>query len=179
MPEYIFDRYRQRYVVEVQEDGDQSYYVKIKDGDEYVGQLLCSFCPDAVMILEDLFIRNDTETPETWGTDRKLRPISPELQDDLLPGDILNIRWHSDKTEMNYRNRGLGSALLKRMINLAKDRNINTVFGSIVKKDVLRNPHLVRWYMNRGFNITNQFTGCIPDAVTYIRFELANADPIA
>ena len=176
MPEYVFDRYRQRYAVEVQEDSDQSYYLKIKDGDEYVGQLLCSFCPDAVMILEDLFIRNDTESPEIWGTDRKLRPILPELQDDLL---IPKARWHSDKTETNYRNRGLGSALLKLMINLAKDRNINTVYGSIVKKDILRNPHLVRWYMNRGFDITNQFTGCIPDAVTYISFKLPNAGSVA
>jgi len=179
MPEYIFDRYRQRYAVEIQEDSDQAYYLKIKDGDEYVGQLLCSFHPDAVMILEDLFIRNDTESPEIWGTDRKLRPISPELQDDLLTGDILKARCHSDNTEMNYRNRGLGSALLKLMINLAKDRNISTVFGSIVKKDVLRNPHLVRWYMNRGFNITNQFIGCIPEAVTYIRFKLTNTGSVA
>ena len=176
MPEYVFDRYRQRYAVEVQEDSDQSYYLKIKDGDEYVGQLLCSFRPDAVMILEDLFIRNDIESPEIWDTDRKLMPISPELQDDLL---ILKARWHSDNKEMNYRNRGLGSALLKLMINLAKDRKFNTVFGSIVKKDILRNPHLVRWYMNRGFNITNQFTGCIPDAVTYISFKLPDTGFVA
>ena len=31
MPEYIFDRYRQRYAVEIQEDSDQAYYLKIKD----------------------------------------------------------------------------------------------------------------------------------------------------
>ena len=177
MAEYIFDRYRQRYAVEVQENSDQTYYIKIKDGDEYVGQLLCSFCPDAVMILEDLFIRNDTEPPETWGTDRKLRPISPELLDDLVPDSVLKARWHSDKTEMNYRNRGLGSALLQLMINLAKGKKINTVFGSIVKKDTLSNPRLVRWYINRGFNVTNQFTGCIPDAETYICFELTQAKP--
>ena len=172
MPEYIYDRYRQRYAVEVQEGSDKSYYVKIKDGDEYVGQLLCSFCPDDVMILEDLFIRNDAEPPDTWGTDRKLRPISLELQDDSSAGGIFKPRWHSVNTEMNYRNRGLGSALLKLMTNLARDNRIKTVFGSIVKKDILRNPRLVRWYMNRGFNITNQFKGCIPDAVTHIRFEL-------
>ncbi len=172
MTEYVYDRYRQRYAVEVQEDSDKSYYIKIKDGDEYVGQLFCSFCPDDVMILEDLFIRNDIETPETWGTDRKLRPVSPELQDDLLTGDIFKGRWHSVNKEMNYRNRGLGSALLKLTIDLARDNKIKTVFGSIVKKDVLRNSHLIRWYINRGFNITDRFKGCIPDAVTYIRFDM-------
>jgi hypothetical protein len=179
MSEYIFDRYRQRYILEVQENSEQSYYIKIKDGDEYVGQLLCSFHPGAVMILEDLFIRNDTETPDTWGRDRKLRPVSSELQDDLLPGNVLKARWHSDNTEMNYRNRGLGSALLKLMIDLAKDKKVNTVLGSIVKKDMLTNPRLIRWYINRGFNITNQFTGCISGAETYIRFELINAKPFA
>jgi GNAT superfamily N-acetyltransferase len=172
MPDYIFDRFRQRYDIETQEDSDQVYYIKLKDGDEYVGQMLCSFHDAAIMILEDLFIRNDLETQEDWGAGRKLRPAVPIFEEGQISAGIFNTRRHSNKTEMNYRNRGLGSALLRLMIDLARRRGINTVVGSIVRKDILRNSHLIRWYINRGFDLTGQFQGCIPDAETYIHFEV-------
>jgi len=165
MPDYVFDRYRQRYAIEVQEDRDQSFCVKIKDGDEYVGQMLCSFCPASVMILEDLFICNGVETYENWGAGRKICRTIPEFLSDLL-------RWRSDNAAMNYRNRGLGSALLGLLFDLARNREVKTIFGSLVKKDILRNPCLQRGYMNRGFTGTGQFEGCILDAETYIRFEV-------
>jgi GNAT superfamily N-acetyltransferase len=172
MSDYIFDRFKQRYDIEIQEDSGQAYYIKIKDREEYVGQMLCSFHDEAVMILEDLFIRNDLDTPDSWGADRKLRPLSPAFEDGQISSGIFGARMRSKETEMNYRNRGLGSALLKLMIDLAKHRGMKTVFGSIVRKDILRNPHLIRWYLNRGFDLTKQFQGCIPDAETYVRFEI-------
>ena len=171
MSDYIFDRFRQRYDIEIQEDSDQAYYIKVKNGEEYVGQMLCSFHDAGVMILEDLFIRNDPDTPESWGVDRKMRPAYPIFEDSQIPSRTFSGRY-SNKTEMNYRNRGLGSALLKLMLDLAKRKGMRTVFGSIVRKDILRNPHLIRWYLNRGFNVTAQFEGCISDAETYIHFEV-------
>jgi GNAT superfamily N-acetyltransferase len=172
MSDYIFDRFRQRYEIEIHEDSDQAYYIKIKDREEYVGQLLCSFHDESVMILEDLFIRNDQDTPDDWGVDRKLRPAAPIFEDGQISSSKFGDGRHSNKVKMNYRNRGLGSALLRLMVDLAKRRGMKTVFGSIVRKDILRNPHLIRWYLNRGFNLTTQFQGCIPEAETYIHFEI-------
>jgi len=169
MDEYISDKLGQRYVIEVLEDNDQSFYIKIKNDDEYIGQLLCSFRPGNTMILEDLFIRNDLEPAENWGTDRKNRPVSSGYQVDIRPYDRHKI---SGQMDMDYRNRGLGSALLELLKNLARERRIGTVYGSIVRKDLMRNRGLVRWYRDRGFNVTGPFEGCIKEAEAYIRFEV-------
>jgi hypothetical protein len=170
MDEYLSDRVGQRYEIEVLDDNDQSFYIKIKNGDAYIGQLLCSFRPGNIMILDDLFIRNDIEPVENWGTDRKNRPGIYDFPVDIMPGDRHKIRWESGPVEIDYRNRGLGSALLELVKKVAKERKIETIYGSIVKKDLMRNRGLIRWYWNRGFNLTGPFEGCIKEAEAYIRF---------
>jgi len=175
MPGYIFDRYNQRYAIEVHEDSEQSFYIKIKDSDKYVGQMLCNFLPETEMILEDLFIRNDNDAPEDLGPGRKLGNATAEFQFDFISGTEPQGRRKPANIITNYRNRGLGRALIKLLFVLARDREVKTIFGSIVKKDMLRNSHLLAWYINRGFTETGQFKGCIPDAVTYVRFEVPQA----
>jgi GNAT superfamily N-acetyltransferase len=177
MAEYIFDRFRQRYQIEVQEDSDQTYYIKMKDGADYAGQLLCSYHENGVMILEDLFIRNDFERDGDWAVDRKLRPEIPMFEDNMVPGDPVQPgRRHPRETDKNYRNKGLGSALLRIMTALALRRGMTTIFGSIVKMDLARNPNLIRWYLNRAFTLTDPFPGCIPGARAYIRFNVPSVD---
>ena len=172
MPEYILDRYKQRYTIEVQEDSELSFYIKLKDGDKYIGQMLCSFCPDSILILEDLFIRNDNDAPEDLGPGRKLGKIAAEFQFDFMSSAEQQTRRKPANVITNYRNRGLGRALIRLLFDLAGKRGVKAIFGSIVKKDMLRNSHLLAWYINRGFTETVQFKGCIGDAVAYVRFDV-------
>jgi GNAT superfamily N-acetyltransferase len=173
MAGYIFDRYNRRYDIEVQEDSGTSFYIKLKDGDKYVGQLLCSFHPGSMMILEDLFIRNDNDAPEDLGPGRKLGKVAGEFQFDFMGGsEPLNSQRAADVIT-NYRNRGLGRALIVLVFDLARKRQVKTIVGSIIKKDIVRNHHLLKWYINRGFEETGPFKGCIPDAVTWVRFDVA------
>jgi hypothetical protein len=177
IPEYIFDRYTQRYAVEVVEDSELSFYIKLKDRDRYIGQMLCNFLPGDVMILEDLFIRSDTNAPEKWTPGRKSGRMVPELPFLAVPDEQEPGRRRAGHAAMNYRNRGLGSALIIVLFELAASRQVKTVFGSLISEDVINNPHLPAWYIKRGFSVSGPFKGCIPDAETYLRFDLPALSP--
>jgi hypothetical protein len=172
MQKSIIDRYNHPYVIEIQDDSEEAFYLKVKDGETYVGQMLCSFWPDNVMVLEDLFIRNDVDAPGFCGPGRKIGAISAECQSDPMSRSQAQTRWKSGNLTLNYRNRGLGSALLILLRELATKRRIKTIFGSLISNDILHNPHLLQWYVHRGFTVTGRFPGCIDDAETYIRLEV-------
>jgi hypothetical protein len=170
IPKYIYDRYQQRYAVEMVEDSELSFYIKLKDRDTYIGQMLISFLPGEVMILEDLFIRSDTDAPEKWSPGRKTGRMATEYPSLKLSAGPQGRRRPSDA--MNYRNRGLGSALIRTLFELAADRKGKVIFGSLIKEDIVINPRLLAWYMNRGFTVSGPFPTCIPDAETYIRYNV-------
>ncbi|MEI8044995.1 MAG: GNAT family N-acetyltransferase [Verrucomicrobiota bacterium] len=54
----------------------------------------------------------------------------------------------------NYRNRGLGSALLSFVINWARARGFRRVTGRLAPIDLKENPDLPDWYRCRGFRVT-------------------------
>jgi GNAT superfamily N-acetyltransferase len=53
----------------------------------------------------------------------------------------------------NYRNRGLGSALLGFVINQAGMRGFQRVTGKLAPIDLKENPGLPDWYQQRGFRV--------------------------
>ncbi len=62
----------------------------------------------------------------------------------------------------NYRNRGLGSALLNFVINRAGEQSFQRVTGKLAPVDLKENPMLPDWYRHRGFQVTmaaNQMAG--------------------
>ncbi len=56
--------------------------------------------------------------------------------------------WNSD-----YRNRGIGSALLCLIIELAKERQVTLLYGDLGPRDLQANPELRYWYRRRGFEV--------------------------
>jgi GNAT superfamily N-acetyltransferase len=175
IPGYIYDRYNQRYAVEVEEDSELSFYIKLKDGETYIGQMLVSFLPDDVMILEDLFIRSDLDAPEKWTPGRKTGRMAAGILSRLVSAGGRQGKRRPESVR-NYRNRGLGSELIKILLDLAAERKGKVIFGSLIREDIAINPQLLEWYMHRGFTVSGPFKNCIPDAVTYIRFNVPQAE---
>ncbi|MGE5655522.1 MAG: GNAT family N-acetyltransferase [Actinomycetota bacterium] len=53
----------------------------------------------------------------------------------------------------HYQKKGLGTTLLKFVINWAKKRNIKQISGFLTEEDLQNNPNLVRWYQQYNFRL--------------------------
>jgi hypothetical protein len=54
---------------------------------------------------------------------------------------------------IRYRRRGLGTVLLKYIIDLARAKGVRTLHGSLTDQDLDSNPNLLNWYRKHGFAI--------------------------
>lgn len=104
-------------------------------GDTVVGEMLCTFCRPALNI-GNLQIYEQVGVPETWLA-RRWR----EFRD--LPPPVID-----------YRRRGLGTALLDLIAALAKAEGFTRLEGWISDVDYTPNPKLPDWYRARGFSVT-------------------------
>ena len=52
------------------------------------------------------------------------------------------------------RGRGLGTALLRAVRELARARRIQTLLGSVVHRDLAERPGLLDWYRRQAFHVT-------------------------
>ena len=58
-----------------------------------------------------------------------------------------------DPKPINYRGRGLGTAIVKMLIQFAMSRGLLQVKGSLSPHDLKDNPGLPDWYRRRGFEV--------------------------
>lgn len=65
-------------------------------------------------------------------------------------GEILLGNWF---IEPRYRRSGLGSALLKEAIRLAREQGGHLLFGNISQDDLQASPHLLQLYQAHGFQV--------------------------
>jgi hypothetical protein len=80
---------------------------------------------------------------------------------DLIVNDNLEFSNLSDQyfklthwnEPQNYRRKGLGTYLLKYIIDLAKIKGIEKMHGSLVEDDIQDNPNLINWYKKHGFRV--------------------------
>jgi hypothetical protein len=70
----------------------------------------------------------------------------------LSPQDKLYHLSHWNEPT-NYQQRGLGTILLKEIINFVKLRQIKKLHGSLTQQDLSKNPKLIQWYQKHGFQI--------------------------
>jgi hypothetical protein len=69
----------------------------------------------------------------------------------------------------NYRQRGLGSALLKEIIHWAKEHGFTQIEGEISTVDTPHNPKLLEWYARFGFTFTkHQTDGILIGKITLV-----------
>ena len=102
---------------------------------------------------------------------------------ELLIGDLLIhepnrggflsvIRQMITRQPKTYRGRGLGSALLKHVIEVAKDLDVHVIHGSVTKVDMASTPYLLDWYKNQGFQIEKPTQNEVKGAVARISLGL-------
>lgn len=83
----------------------------------------------------------------------KIRDL--QVRDNLWKSRSLIRRLLGRPAErLSYRRLGLGSALLQRVISLARERSFTTIVGDITASDVADTPTLIRWYEARGFTFS-------------------------
>jgi GNAT superfamily N-acetyltransferase len=72
----------------------------------------------------------------------------------------------------SYRNKGIGTELLKLAVNCARKRRLKFICASVTKEDISKTPYLLEWYERRGFKKSGRYKGCIPDAVAWVCMQL-------
>ena len=124
---FIQDKSGHRYRVNLVET--PHWYLKVWDGPVEVGYANCHIEPQ-VLYVDDLRI-----------ADAALRPAS-----------FMRRVLKQPNKPINYRNHGVGSALLRLIAKLATERGLRAVEGSLSQND-LENPALIAWYRRLGFAI--------------------------
>jgi hypothetical protein len=89
-----------------------------------------------------------------------------KTNDDALIGDLIIDDYSShlsinDKLYSlfnwnepnNYQRRGLGTKILKYLIETAKLKGVKTLHTSLTEDDITQNPNLIDWHRKHGFKI--------------------------
>ena len=74
----------------------------------------------------------------------RLAGLSQEKPDTLVLGDI-------QITDKTYRHRGLGTTMLRKLFEIARDNGAKYIEGIVVARDIADTPGLLDWYRREGF----------------------------
>jgi GNAT superfamily N-acetyltransferase len=103
-----------------------------------VGYVNCHFESEDVLYLDDLRIE-----------DRAIRPSWFSLILKSWAVSLSPARWRT----VNYRERGLGTAMIKFLENYARLHGAKRLEGRVKTHDLRNYPDLVNWYRRRGFAV--------------------------
>lgn len=163
MRKFLTDNSGLRYYLKVIEDSDDLFYVELWRKGDWVGYADYLRYPMNTEITEvNICIRND------FGPTRRNRDYSnppPWFKESLT---ITGLK----RDNKNYRSRGLGTKLLNLLIEHAKERKVQRLYGSVMNDDIDKTPGLVEWYEWLGFQRCDQYQGCIPNAEVWIFMDL-------
>ena len=101
---------------------------RVFDGRPWIGVASCTLS-GTTMTLADIQLREDILRPRAFWARLLRRP----------------------PVRINYRGRGLGSALLAMVIDHARKSECRTITGIVAARDLATNPRLVEWYRRHGF----------------------------
>ena len=66
---------------------------------------------------------------------------------------FLSTHWFEPK---NYQKRGLGTSLLRIVVDYSRSSGAKNLCGSLSKKDIYNNPGLKDWYLKNGFFLSSE-----------------------
>ncbi|MBD1901262.1 GNAT family N-acetyltransferase [Trichocoleus sp. DQ-A3] len=105
--------------------------VKLQYQNNEVGRLQCVVDPPGEMKISDLIISNDDDDVVEIPRWRKVFKLKPR----------------------NYRNKGLGTYLLKFALDFARQKGMTHIYGCLTHKDIATTPGLINWYKKHGFEL--------------------------
>lgn len=156
MKRFIRDRCGEKYQIKVVKNPDDTVHWEVKYKGDHVGIAKWSFKTPDIMIINDICIRDDSDTTDLSIVDRLIKEQARSK------GEI-----------KNYRHKCLGTELLKSLLDLARENKVKQVCGSIIKIDIIRTPNLIEWYEKRGFRKGPPYPGCIKEkAIAWIYLDL-------
>jgi hypothetical protein len=96
----------------------------------------------------------------------KLAPASPTaflIKDIAIANQALPPAPYT-----NYRNKGLGSALLRWLSTHVQTYGAQALMGDIYQQDIENTPHLLQWYQKQGFAVQPPRPNMGPDVIAQI-----------
>jgi hypothetical protein len=136
MTDAIYDKAGREYEVVTWTSGENLNF-KVRDRTTRVGHAYCHVRQTTLKVC-DLHIEN-----------KCLRPAN------FFVLWCIPLRWR----ETNYRNRGIGSALLELIASHARKKGVTRIEGSIKPLDYEADSRLPQWYQDRGFNVVMEPAG--------------------
>jgi len=149
----IPDDLGQTYQLSLEKMSKDIYYIWVSQQKEHVCKLELKLHMPDTLIWGEIKIRNDFE------------PCEKIIVEFMRSG----IKQRDKK---NYRGRGLGTALLKEVIAIARHTGFKRIYGSVMRDDITRIPYLLEWYQRHGFSMCEPYPGCIDSAAAWICIEL-------
>lgn len=157
MKRLLRDNRGQRYQMKVLQDSDDLYHLELRDlRGEYVGKaVMCRLGLPGAMELSEICIRDDNDPPKNF--------IESAMRNSARFKGVAK----------SYRRRGLGSALLKQVVEHAREKSLKRIYGAIIEEDIARTPDLLTRYERRGFRKCDRYPCSIRKAVAFLCMELS------
>ncbi len=139
----------------VMEESEKHFEVWILDGNIRIGRATCILHADGIVV-EDIII---WEEPVLFP--KGLWRLVPYILYGRLKGK-------------NYRQRGLGTELLKIVIEKAHEKDVAYIRGFITNQGIADNPKLLEWYRKHGFTVTPMVSPGpgMTDKVAWVQMDL-------
>lgn len=150
MGQKVFDRSGRSYILSTQEV-ESMLFLRLYDSNTFVGEAKCVLESLETLLLGDIWIANDVipEPTSIWA--KFFREIS-----------------RYQPKAVSYRAVGLGSVLLKALINHARKSGVQILYGNVYRRDLENNPKLLKWYQKHGFEVKPPTLGNKPDIVAVV-----------
>jgi len=156
-PEQIItDKEGREYLLEVVDDDKDRFEVHLFHGDIWIGKAVCLLNLPDEMEWADIVIW-DHVVPRRRGLCR------------LIPYGM----WSKLKAT-SYRKRGLGTKLLKIVVEKARKENVGRIRGFVTNQGVADNINLLNWYQKHGFRVIPVVSPgtLMTDKVAWIQMDL-------
>ncbi|TVQ18893.1 MAG: hypothetical protein EA367_13365 [Leptolyngbya sp. DLM2.Bin15] len=147
----------------------QATLVSDKAGRQY--ELTCSE-------MDSLLIVHLHRSGEEVGTARCIIDADAILLCDLEICDGRDLNWvqrlmrQLSGKPVTYQCLGLGTAILRTVIQNARDKELRAIYGSVTQTDLDNNPHLLTWYQQHGFQIEEPTEQEIESAIARIHLSI-------
>jgi len=145
-PAGIKDKQGNVYIVNVVSDSESIFSASISFDRLSVGRINWVIEDNNVMImtLADLIIFDRSSQRPLWAR--------------LLPF----LKWNPP----NFRQRGLGSAMLQYIIAKAEKLKVDAISGFVTSDDLQETPYLLKFYEKHGFTVRRTSQGSQDDSIT-------------
>ena len=153
MSQQIFDHEGRSYDLSISQEG-VLLLIQVCDRQILIGEAKCARESPDTLLLRDIAIANEVILP----------PAHPQA----TPRPR-----RSRPRPINYRQKGIGSALLSFLINQARADGVKHLYGKVMQQDLENNPKLLQWYQNHGFRPQDPAPDDECDILAWVHLALA------